>query len=151
MANTDDLWRLYRRFETDRLIKLLEIAAHMHADNHFTILRFTGHYKVMLGTPDLDAGAGRGEVACLPAWTTLKDALIDCLIRIAQGRPFVELRDPEHPFCPFCQSPTEMPRERTTDDAGRWGHLSRDGQDWVPCLYQDEALIEGEVKDEMHN
>lgn len=45
------------------------------ADGHLTILKFTSGWKVAFSTPDLDVGAGREEVAMLPAFKTLEEAL----------------------------------------------------------------------------
>ena len=46
---------------------------------HLTILRFTTHWKCALGTPDLDHGDGRSQVAGLPGFPSLEKALLDLL------------------------------------------------------------------------
>ena len=62
----------------DKLAELMTAAttlAKTKADGHLTILKFTGGWKVAFGTPELDVGAGREEVAMLPAFKTLEEAL----------------------------------------------------------------------------
>ena len=46
---------------------------------HLTLLRFTTHWKCALGTPDLDHGDGRSQVAELPGFPSLEEALLDLL------------------------------------------------------------------------
>ncbi len=63
----------------DKLAELMTAAtmlAEQKADGHLTILKFTTGWKVALNTPNLDTrGAGREEVAMLPAFETLEEAL----------------------------------------------------------------------------
>ena len=42
---------------------------------HFTILKFTSHYKGMFGTVDVDALTGRQEIRDLPGFLTLHELL----------------------------------------------------------------------------
>ena len=58
----------------DQFLDTVEALAAL-ADGHITIFRFTTHWKIQLGTPDLTAGDGREEVAALPAYTTLPEAV----------------------------------------------------------------------------
>jgi len=44
------------------LMSLAEMKADRDADGHLTIMRFTIHWKILLGTPDLDSGNGRDEI-----------------------------------------------------------------------------------------
>ncbi len=62
------------------LLALAERRAVAEADGHLTLLRFTTGWKCLVGTPDLDSGAGRHEVWALPAHPTVQDALLGCLI-----------------------------------------------------------------------
>ena len=63
----------------DKLAELMAAAATLaktKADGHLTILKFTSGWKVALSTPDLDSrGAGREQVAMLPTFKTLEEAL----------------------------------------------------------------------------
>ncbi len=63
----------------ERLAELMAAAttlAEQKADGHLTILKFTTGWKVALSTPNLDTGGtGREEVAMLPAFKTLEEAL----------------------------------------------------------------------------
>jgi len=51
------------------------------ADGHFSIFKFTTHWKVFPGTPDLDGGKGRKEIKELQGFDTLEEALKDYLLR----------------------------------------------------------------------
>jgi len=70
-----------RAFEVDRLLKLLRIEADKNHSGHYTIFSFSTHFKCTFGTPDLDTGSGRAQVAYLPGFTTLKEAIIDALVK----------------------------------------------------------------------
>lgn len=62
----------------DKLAELMAAAttlAKQKADGHLTILKFTSGWKVAFSTPDLDVGAGREQVAMLPTFKTLEEAL----------------------------------------------------------------------------
>ena len=74
-----------------RALSLLSCIAYMIAlsesegpDGHITIFRFSTHWKVMLGTPDLDSGAGRNEVLNLPHGNTLQRAIENYLAYLSQ-------------------------------------------------------------------
>lgn len=45
-------------------------------DDHVTIMKFTTHWKVMIGTPDLDGRGGRNQVRALRPGTTMYQALL---------------------------------------------------------------------------
>ena len=59
-----------------RLLRAAEALAELHHDGHYTIMKFSTHYKAMWGTPDLDSGAGRDEVWRQVGYPTLEHALI---------------------------------------------------------------------------
>lgn len=61
--------------EVARLLEMAEYRAAQRYDGHLTIMRFTTGWKVMFGTPDLDGGTGRDEVADLTGYPTLAIAL----------------------------------------------------------------------------
>jgi hypothetical protein len=65
--------------ESNRLAVLDRLASDNH-DGHYTVFRFTTHYKAMFGTPDLDSGAGRQQIKDSPGYNTLVEAL-DALIK----------------------------------------------------------------------
>ena len=131
---------LYKKLEVDRLIKLMEIESKkaltvsQGQDGHFTILKFTNGYKVTLGTPDLDTGQGRSQVRQLDSFDTLKAALVHCLAMAAIGKTGLELPDPEHPECDWCQ--LGMIRDRVSSTEV-W-HYDEDlpGQSFK-CKYND--------------
>jgi hypothetical protein len=60
--------------DLDTLMALAERIAVERDDGHFTLMRFTTGWKCMRGTPDLD-GDGRTEVAALPAFGSVREAL----------------------------------------------------------------------------
>ena len=62
------------------LLVLAEAEAIKHSDGHLTFMRFTSHWKVFYGTPNLDVG-GRNEVAARYGRATLHEALISLLER----------------------------------------------------------------------
>jgi hypothetical protein len=45
-------------------------------DGHFTLMKFTTHWKAMFFTPDLDGGKGRSQVTEISAGKTRKETLI---------------------------------------------------------------------------
>jgi hypothetical protein len=72
--------RLLRAFEVDRLLKLLALEAKKQHDGHYAIFSCTTGFQVAFGTPDVDGGQGRDQLRQLPAWKTLKEALIAALV-----------------------------------------------------------------------
>jgi len=64
--------------KTGVLLELAERVAKQNYSGHLTILRFTTHWKVCFGTPNLDAGA-RDEVGNLSDYESLGDALFHLL------------------------------------------------------------------------
>jgi hypothetical protein len=63
------------------LISVLKDIAIYKYDGHYTIFSFTTGYRVMLGTPDLDSGAGRRELEeATNTCSTLEDAITNCII-----------------------------------------------------------------------
>ena len=67
-------------FDVQHLLTLVTVEAQRWHDGHFAILAFTSGYKVMFGTPNLDNGQGRAEVAALPNCPTLRAALLAALV-----------------------------------------------------------------------
>lgn len=45
-------------------------------DGHFTLMRFTTHWKAMFNTPNLDSGDGRDEVKRIEPSETAEGAVI---------------------------------------------------------------------------
>ena len=80
MLTKDEHATLLRSFEVDRLLKLVTVEAKRLYDGHFTVFVFTTHYKVAFGTPDLDGGKGRPQLAEMPGAPTLKKALMAALV-----------------------------------------------------------------------
>ncbi len=77
----------------ETLLSLAEAMALKKADGHLTILRFTTHWKVILGTPDLITGddkvvitgglkhgGGYGQVLELEGYGTLEEALKNLIL-----------------------------------------------------------------------
>lgn len=64
---------------TESLLRRVSALAKESRDGHFTIMQFTTHTKAALGTPDLDGGAGRREIAALPGFSSVNEALEDVL------------------------------------------------------------------------
>ena len=58
--------------------------ARRRAGGHLTLLRFSSGWKVAVGTPDLDSGAGRHEMAALPTYPTLEAALEALVIGVPE-------------------------------------------------------------------
>ena len=66
-------------FDIETLIALAERIAEQTEGGHLTILRFTTEWKCGLGTPCLDSSDGRQEVADLPGFPTLREALVQMI------------------------------------------------------------------------
>jgi hypothetical protein len=76
---------LLRSFEVDRLLKLVTFEAKRRHDGHFTIFALTTRYQVAFGTPALESGKGRPQLAAMPGAPTLKEALLAALV---EGKDF---------------------------------------------------------------
>lgn len=63
------------------LLKILAMIACEKADGHYTIMKFTTGWRVMIGTPDLDGGSGREQVELAPHGETLEAAIISTINR----------------------------------------------------------------------
>ena len=61
--------------KTSTLLKIAELIAEDSYKGHLTILRFTTHWKVFFGTPDMDTGKGREFVNKIYAFDSLDEAL----------------------------------------------------------------------------
>ena len=70
---------------TDDLIELFESVARLYTDGHFTVFRFDTGYKVMIGTPDLDAGCHE-VIWNMETHKTFPQAVIAELKRISRER-----------------------------------------------------------------
>ena len=81
MLTPEEHTKLLRRFEVDRLLKMVTIEAKRLHDGHFTILAFTTNYKVAFGTPEPEQleWVG-GPIWSMPGFGTLKEALIHALV-----------------------------------------------------------------------
>ena len=66
--------------DLETLITLAERLAKQTQDGHLTILRFTTEWKCALGTPSFYSSDGRSEVADLPGFATLREALTHLII-----------------------------------------------------------------------
>jgi len=62
------------------LLGLAEMLAIQKEDGHITLMRFTTGWKVVLGTPNLDTGEGRVEIANLKSHSSLREALVEFFI-----------------------------------------------------------------------
>jgi hypothetical protein len=58
----------------ESLLEIAERIARTRYDGHLTVMRFTTHWKIMFGTPNLDID-GRVEVRRLKGFPTLEQAL----------------------------------------------------------------------------
>lgn len=63
----------------EELLYIVQMIADTSFDGHFTIMRFTCHWKVMLGTPDLRTGQGFEEVLNRQEYRTFKQALLGAI------------------------------------------------------------------------
>jgi hypothetical protein len=64
------------------LWELVEICSEMRSgmrDGHFTLMKFTTHWKASFSTPDLDSGKGRKQVRELAAFKTKNEAIINAI------------------------------------------------------------------------
>lgn len=68
-------------FDLELLLQITQAKAVKISDGHLSFFKFGSGWKVMFGTPNLDTGKGRVEVRDLKTFDTLKDALIDILLR----------------------------------------------------------------------
>ncbi len=66
--------------DIETLLGLVEVLASQKADGHITVMRFTTEWKATLGTPNLDTGEGREEVANLKSYSSLRKALVGLLV-----------------------------------------------------------------------
>ena len=75
--------------DNQKAIDLLELTANMYYDGHYTIFKFTTHYKVMLGTPDFDSGDFREMLN----WTATGESDLKHAIMTGIQRAFMDLHD----------------------------------------------------------
>jgi hypothetical protein len=66
----------YDNISNDKLLVLVEELAIKKKDGHVSIMRFTGGWKVFLGTPDLRSGDGDEQVAGQKVHKELRNGLI---------------------------------------------------------------------------
>ena len=69
-----------RSLDLNTLIQIVEELAKNEADGHVSMLKFTTGWKVFFGTPNLDIGEEREQVAKLQAFETLSQALEHLII-----------------------------------------------------------------------
>jgi hypothetical protein len=63
----------------DDLITLIENLAKEETDGHVTLMKFTGGWKVFLGTPLIDYNEGRDKLGAEIQYSTLKEGIISLL------------------------------------------------------------------------
>lgn len=63
--------------DRDKLIEIMETMAKLFFDGHYTIFKFTTHYKVMLGSPNLDVDGRKYVSEKLIPGNTLEEALLN--------------------------------------------------------------------------
>jgi hypothetical protein len=94
MLTQEDHRRHLRRFEVDRLLKLLELEAQRSYDGHYTIFRFNSGFKVAFGTPDINTPGcrqqGYAQLCEMTHAPTLKDAIIEAMVT---GKTFADYFD----------------------------------------------------------
>ena len=67
-----------RRVAVDKTgfwIRMAEKLARQNYDGHLSILKFTGGWKVLFGTPNVDNGEGREQIRSLPIYPSLEAGL----------------------------------------------------------------------------
>ena len=69
-----------RSLDLNTLIQIVEELAKNEADGHVSMLKFTTGWKVFFGTPNLDIGEEREQVAKLQAFETFSQALEHLII-----------------------------------------------------------------------
>lgn len=69
------------RYDLELLMQIAQAKAASISDGHLTIMKFTTHWKVLFGTPNLDSKLGRRQVWHLKSYGSLKEALVDILTR----------------------------------------------------------------------
>ena len=69
-----------RSLDLNTLIQIVEELAKNEADGHVSMLKFTTGWKVFFGTPNLDIGEEREQVAKLQTFETLSQALEHLII-----------------------------------------------------------------------
>jgi len=75
--------QLLQSFDLQHLLDLLKTEAKKLYDGHYAIFAFTTGFKIGLGTPDIAAwcvSKGYAQLAEMPAYPTLKDAVIAALV-----------------------------------------------------------------------
>jgi hypothetical protein len=65
----------------EKLFEIVDKIANEHYDGHFTLMRFTTHWKAMFFTPDLDTGKGRDAVARVSAGLSAEIAILKAIVR----------------------------------------------------------------------
>jgi hypothetical protein len=74
-----------QKLSTDDFIALTNLVAKRYTDGHLTILKFTTGWKCMVGTPDLDSGEGRKQIAALETYENFNDAVIAELKKLSSN------------------------------------------------------------------
>ena len=72
----ESAFEAYSKLNLDTLLKILEAEACREHDGHYTIMRFTTHFKVGFGTPD----EIRKEAERITAYPSLREAVIGALV-----------------------------------------------------------------------
>ena len=66
--------------DLELLIQIAQAKAASISDGHLTLMKFSTHWKIMFGTPNLDNKSAREEVRKLKPHDTLKEALFNTLM-----------------------------------------------------------------------
>lgn len=69
----------YEGKSLEELLPLLEDLASRQCDGHLTLMKFTGGWKVFLGTPLIDGGEGRDQLSSEIRYNSLRDGIISLL------------------------------------------------------------------------
>ncbi len=65
--------------DLELLMQIAQAKAASVSSGHLTIMKFSTHWKILFGTPNLDSEDGRIQVWNLKSYDTLKKALVDIL------------------------------------------------------------------------
>jgi hypothetical protein len=94
MLTPEDHRQHLRRFEVDRLLKLLELEAQRSYDGYYTIFRFHSGFKVAFGIPGINPPGCRQQAYAqlheMTHYPTLKDAIIEAMVA---GKTFEDYFD----------------------------------------------------------
>jgi hypothetical protein len=73
---------VYDSFEGKTLEELIEMAENLSlrkSDGHLTLMRFGSGWKIFFGTPMIDGGTGRDQLAAQIKHKTVRDGIVSLL------------------------------------------------------------------------